>query len=278
MVASKRAPLMMLRGCVAAGRVTTAGLAAVLVGWLLLAAPVSAQTPPRDGTVFVYSAKSAKLADGRLTLLGGGPSVTWTNESGRSGVTEVTRMHQIVFTRNTQQAIGTLHVAGMRGGEELTFKLSQPRDNRTHHLVSYKATPLDKKSLLATRTGHTFGPASLTILPASASPTLRGAPQPSVAVQQTAYPCASDSSTTCWGTLLGSGLPPGSDLSGFSPQVPGNTGQGVDIDVQVDGNGNVNTQLNLLCNNPYGVTNPNVEINATSVTPSISVSAPASCG
>ncbi len=106
----------------------------------------------------------------------------------------------------------------------------------------------------------------------------QGAPQPSVAVQQTTYPCPSDSTTTCWGTLSASGLPPGSSLSGFAPQVPGNTGQGVDVDVQVGGSGNVNTQLNLLCNNPYGVTNPNVGVNATSVTPSISVSAPASCG
>ena len=99
-----------------------------------------------------------------------------------------------------------------------------------------------------------------------------------VGVQQTTYPCPSDSSTTCWGTLTGSGLPPGSFLSGFAPQVPGNTGQGLDIDVKVDAYGNVNTQLDLLCNNPYGVTNPNVGINATSVTPSTSVSAPGSCG
>ena len=67
-------------------------------------------------------------------------------------------------------------------------------------------------------------------------------------------------------------------MTGFAPQVPGNTGQGVEIDVRVDGNGNVNTQLNLLCNNDYGVTNPNISIDATSVTPSISVPAPGSCG
>ena len=45
---------------VAAG-LWVAGLVAVLVGWLLAAAPVSAQAPPRDGTVFVHSAKSGKL-------------------------------------------------------------------------------------------------------------------------------------------------------------------------------------------------------------------------
>lgn len=73
-------------------------------------------------------------------------------------------------------------------------------------------------------------------------------------------------------------MPPGTELSGFAPQVPGNTGQGVDIDARADGNGNVSAQLNLLCNNPYGVTNPNVGIDATSVTPSISVPAPGSCG
>jgi hypothetical protein len=53
---------------------------------------------------------------------------------------------------------------------------------------------------------------------------------------------------------------------------------GVDIDVRADGYGNVNTQLNLLCINPYGVTNPSVGIDATNVTPSIADSMPGSCG
>jgi hypothetical protein len=247
---------------------------AVLVGWLLAAAPVSAQALPRDGTVFVHSAKSGKLGGGRLTLHGVGRRVTWAHHSGRSGVMAVKRLHRRLFSPKTPEATGTLHVAGHRGGDELTFKLSRPRYNRARHTVSYRAKPINNKPLprravRAAGTARPFGPASLTI---------QGAPQPSVDVQQTTYPCPSDSSTTCWGTLSASGLSPGSSLSGFAPQVPGNTGQGVEIDVRADANGNVNTQLNLLCNNAYGVTNPNVSIDATSVTPSISVPAPGSCG
>lgn len=82
-------------------RLTVAGLVAILAGWLAAVAPASAQAPPRDGTVFVHSAKSGKLAGGRLTLLGVGPQVTWIHESGRSGVTAVTQMHRVVFTRTT---------------------------------------------------------------------------------------------------------------------------------------------------------------------------------
>ena len=52
----------------------------------------------------------------------------------------------------------------------------------------------------------------------------------------------------------------------------------MNIEVQVDGNGNVNAPLNLLCNNDYHVTNPNMTIDATSVPPSIAVSAAGSCG
>jgi hypothetical protein len=207
-------------------------------------------------------------------LLGVGPRVTWTHESGRSGTLAVKGMHRMVFGSTTPEATATLHVAGHHGGDEPTFMLSDPRYDRPRHMVSYKARPLDKKHLpgRAGRTAaveSTFGAASLTI---------QGAPQPSVDVQQTTYPCASDSTTTCWGTLVASGLPLGTSLTGFAPQVPGNTGQGVDIDVGVDGYGNVNIQLQLLCNNPYNVTNPNVGIDATSVTPSISDSAPDSCG
>jgi len=183
-------------------------------------------------------------------------------------------MHRMLFSPTTPEATATLHVAGHRGGDEPTFKLSGPRYNRVRHMVSYQAKPLDKKSLPGraarrAQAARTFGAASLAI---------QGAPQPSVDVQQTTYACPYDSSTTCWGTLSASGLPPGSSLTGFAPQVPGNTGQGVDIDVQADGYGNVNTQRDLLCINPYGVTNPNIGIDATSVTPSVSDSAPGSCG
>ena len=249
------------------------GLVAVMVVWLLAGTPVSAQAPPRDGTVFVHSAKSGELSGGRLTLLGVGPRVTWTHESGRSGTMAIKGMHRMLFAPTTPEATATLHVAGHRGGDEPTFKLSQPRYNRARHMASYQAKPLDKKSLpgragRAAQAARTFGAASLAI---------QGAPQPSVDVQQTTYACPSDSSTTCWGTLSASGLPPGTSLTGFAPQQPGNTGQGVDIDVGADGYGNVNTQLDLLCINPYGVTNPSVGIDATNVTPSISDSMPGSC-
>ena len=45
-------------------------------------------------------------------------------------------------------------------------------------------------------------------------------------------------------------------MTGFAPQVPGNTGQGEEIDARVDGYGNVDVQLSLLCNNDYHVTHP----------------------
>ena len=264
----------MLRDVVPPGRLAVVGLVAVMAAWLVAAAPVFAQAPPRDGTVFVHSARSGKLSGGQLTLLGVRPRVTWTHESGRSGVIAVKRMHRMLFSPTTPEATATLHLAGHRGGDEPTFRLSDPRYNRARHTVSYRAKPLDKKTLpgrsvRAAATARTFGPASLSI---------QGAPTPSLDVDQTIYPCAADSTTNCWGTLVASGLPPGSSVTGFAPQVPGNTGQGLDIDVRVDGYGNINTQLELLCNNPYGVTNPNIGIDATSVTPSFSVDAPGSCG
>lgn len=69
----------------------------------------------------------------------------------------------------------------MRGGDELTFKLSQPHYDRARHTISYKVTPLNRKSLhgrafRTAGTARTFGAASLTI---------QGAPQPLVTVQQT---------------------------------------------------------------------------------------------
>jgi hypothetical protein len=187
-----------------------------MVGWLLAGSPVSAQAPPRDGTVFVHSARSGKLSGGRLTLLGVMPRVTWTHESGRSGTMAIKGMHRMLFGPTTPEATATLHVAGHRGGDEPTFKLSQPRYNRARHMVSYKARPLDKKSLpgragRAAQAARTFGAASLTI---------QGAPQASVDVEQNTYACPSDSSTTCWGSLSASGLSPGKLASGLRAPGP----------------------------------------------------------
>jgi hypothetical protein len=148
------------------------------------------------------------------------------------------------------------------------------------HLVSYRAKPLDNKRLpghavRAAATARTFGPASLTI---------QGASAPELDVQPNTYPCATVPSTTCWGTLTATGLPPGSEVTGFAPQARDNsgqglnTGQGVNIDLRADAYGTVKTELNLLCNNPFGVISPNVNIDATSVTPYTAVDAPDSCG
>ena len=67
-------------------------------------------------------------------------------------------------------------------------------------------------------------------------------------------------------------------MTGFAPQVPGNTGQGVDIDVEADTYGKISASLELLCNNDYHVTNPNIAIDATSGDQGFSVDAPDSCG
>jgi hypothetical protein len=270
----------MLRGFMAPGRLAVAGLVAGVVGSLPAGTSVSAQAPPRDGTVFVHSARSGKLGGGRLTLLGVGPRVTWTHESGRSGVMAVKSMHRMVFAPTSPEATATLHVAGHRGGDEPTFKLSQPRYNRARHLVSYRAKPLNNKSVparavRAAATARAFGPASLTI---------EGASPPELDVQPNTYPCATVPSTTCWGTLTATGLRPGSPVTGFAPQVREiagqglDTGQGVNINLQADAYGTVKAELNLLCNNPFEVISPSVKIDATSVTPSTLVDAPDSCG
>ena len=250
------------------------GMCAGVLVALLATAPAPAKAPPRDGTVFLHSAASGELGGGRLTLHGVSRRLTWAHHSGRSGVMAVKRMHRRIFSADTPEATGTLHVAGHHGGDELAFTLSRPRYDRARRTVSYRAKPMNdgqvpSRAARAAQKASSFGPASLTI---------QAAPQPSLDVQQSTYPCPADSSTTCWGTLTGSGLPAGSDVTGFAPQVPGNTGQGEEIDARVDAYGNVNVQLNLLCNNDYHVTHPNISIDQTSVTPPFEVDAPGSCG
>ncbi len=67
----------------------------------------------------MHSAGSGRLGDGKLTLLGVGPRVTWTHESGRSGTMAVKGTRRMVFGSTTPEATATLHVAGrlLAGGQ-----------------------------------------------------------------------------------------------------------------------------------------------------------------
>ena len=181
-----------------------AGLAAVAAAGLLAAAPAGAQPVPRDAVVFVHSAKSGELGGGRLTLHGVSGRVTWAHNSGRFGVMKVRRLHRMLFSAKNATATGTLHVAGHRGGDELTVKLSRPRYNAARRTVSYKFKRLGdgrlpSRAARAAGAPRRFGPASLSMV---------GAPRGSVTVQQITYGCANTdpSNPTCWGVLYASGI------------------------------------------------------------------------
>ncbi len=138
------------------------------------AAPASAKAPPAGHTVFVHSALSGKLGGGRLTLRGVGRRVTWAHESGRSGALLVERMHRLLFTSGRPSATGTLHVAGHRGGDELTVKLTRPRYNASRGTVSYQVKQnnrgrLPGRAARAAGADQQFGAASLSIVGAPAS-------------------------------------------------------------------------------------------------------------
>jgi hypothetical protein len=150
-----------------AAAVWVAGLVAVLVGWLLTAAPASAAS----ATMFTHSAKGGELQGGRLTLHGVSGRVTHVLNTGRRGTLSVRRLHRRLFLPGLP-ATGTLHVAGYRGGDEPSFRLSKPRRNAARHTVSYKAKRLDDKPLpggAAPMAGvappRRFGAASLSIVP-----------------------------------------------------------------------------------------------------------------
>jgi hypothetical protein len=242
--------------------VWVAGLVAVLVGWLA-AAPASAQAPPADGTVFVHSAKSGKLAGGRLTLQGVGRRVTWAHHSDRSGVIAVRRMHGMLFSPRTPAATGTLHVAGHRGGDELSFKLSKPRYNRARRTVSYKAKPLGngrfprRAAAQAAAAARRFDAASLSIV---------SAPQGSVTIQQISYGCTAGSppSGNCYGVLYASGLQPGAPLYVNVSYSDGSTQQFDWADAE-DGNGNIQNPpiyLNVPCTGDWTGTITSVQATA----------------
>jgi hypothetical protein len=151
-----------------AAAVWVAGLVAVLVGWLLAAAPASAAT----AKMFTQSATGGELQGGRLTLHGVSGRVTYVLNTGRRGTLSVRRLHRRQFLPGLP-ATGTLHVAGYRGGDEPSFRLSKPRRNAARHTVSYKAKRLDNKPLPGGaapvaggfRPPRRFGAASLSIVP-----------------------------------------------------------------------------------------------------------------
>ena len=135
-----------------------AGLAIVVAG--LVAAPAQAGTG--YATTFTHSAKSGELKGGRLMLRGVGGRVTYVTNAGRSGRLSVRRLHRRVIVRG-RPATGTLHVAGLRGGDEPVFRLSRPRYNAARRTVSYRAKSLSKRRLPGR--GVRFGAASLSIVP-----------------------------------------------------------------------------------------------------------------
>jgi hypothetical protein len=153
-------------------RFRVVALVGVLTAALVALAPMSAPAEPVGERVFTHSAKGGELRGGRLILRGVAGRVTWITNRGGSGTVSVRRLHAMAFGHG-QPATGTLHVAGNRGGDELTFRLSKPRYNPARHTVSYRAKPLDDKRLPGGGArageilrGRKFGATSLTIVPA----------------------------------------------------------------------------------------------------------------
>jgi hypothetical protein len=135
-------------------------------------------SPASAATTVVHSATSGELDGSRLLLHGVHGKVTWIHDSGDSGRVSVRRLHRRGFAPGHPVATGVLHVAGHRGGDEPTFRLSKPRYNRARRTVSYRAKPLNNKPVRgrvvrAAGAGRPtrFGAASLSIVP---SPQLDG--------------------------------------------------------------------------------------------------------
>lgn len=150
-------------------RLWVAGLAAAVAAGLL-AAGLAGASAASAATVVTHSAKGGVFKDGRLTLRGVSGRVTYAISGGRSGTASVRRLHRRVFLPGAP-ATGTLHVAGLRGGDEPTFRLTKPRYSAARRTVSYRAKPLDNKpqpSRAARASGlpvpRKFGAASLSIV------------------------------------------------------------------------------------------------------------------
>ena len=147
------------------------GVLAVVLAAALSAAGLAGASAASAAAVFTHSAKSGELGGGRLTLHGVSGRVTYVVSGGRSGTVSVRRLQRRLFLPGLP-ATGTLHVAGHRGGDEPSFKLTKPRYNAARHSVSYKAKPLDHKRLpsgaagaAGIRAARHFGAASLLIVP-----------------------------------------------------------------------------------------------------------------
>jgi hypothetical protein len=143
-------------------------LALVAVG--LLRAGLAGASGASAAIVVTHSAKSGEYKGGRLILRGVGGRVTYVIDSGKSGTVSVRRLHRRLFLPGAP-ATATLHVAGLRGGDEPTFRLTKPRYSAARRTVSYRAKPLDNRPLpgrAARASGlkgpRTFGAASLSIL------------------------------------------------------------------------------------------------------------------
>jgi hypothetical protein len=145
-----------------------AGLVVIAAG-LLGAWPATVAAAPGGATVFVHSARSGEVREGRLILRGVGRQVTWATNGGRSGVVSVARLHRRLFPKGTPPATGLLHIAGRRPGRVLALRLNRPRYGAARHRVSYRAMPLPKGRRRARApVPRRFGAASLSILAAPA--------------------------------------------------------------------------------------------------------------
>lgn len=110
------------------------------------AAPATAPPAPPGATIFTHSAKGGELRGGRLILRGVSRHVSWVTVGGHAGVLAVRHLHRRHFTPGAA-ATGTLHVAGHRGGDEPAFRLSRPRYIASRRTVSYRARPLNNRTL-----------------------------------------------------------------------------------------------------------------------------------
>jgi hypothetical protein len=152
-------------------RLRVGGLALAVAAGLMAAGLAGASEASADVTI-EHSAKSGELEGGRLTLRGVSGRVAYSTSGGSSGTASLRWLHRRVFLPS-KPATGTLHVAGHRGGEEPTFRLSKPRYNAARRTVSYRARRLAKKRSSGSSAraaggvinSRRFGAASLSIVP-----------------------------------------------------------------------------------------------------------------